>query len=76
MTDTLPILSGKDVIKALGKVGYTMNDQKGSHNHLMHPQRRPLTVPNHPEIARGISSLRTQISPLKNFWSCDNSRLC
>ncbi|HNY89340.1 MAG TPA: type II toxin-antitoxin system HicA family toxin [Methanoregulaceae archaeon] len=53
-----------------------MNDQKGSHNHLMHPQRRPLTVPNHPEIARGISSLRTQISPLKNFWSCDNSRLC
>jgi predicted RNA binding protein YcfA (HicA-like mRNA interferase family) len=53
MTDKLPLLSGKDVIKALGKLGYTINDQKGSHIHLRHPQRRPLTVPNHPEIARG-----------------------
>ncbi len=30
-----------------------INDQKGSHVHLRHPVRRPLTVPNHPEIARG-----------------------
>ncbi|HII99490.1 MAG TPA: addiction module toxin, HicA family [Methanoregula sp.] len=53
MTDKLPILSGKDVVKALGKLGYTINDQKGSHIHLRHPFRRPLTVPNHPEVARG-----------------------
>jgi predicted RNA binding protein YcfA (HicA-like mRNA interferase family) len=53
MTGKLPILSGKDVIKALVKQGYTINDQKGSHIHLRHPVRRPLTVPNHPEIARG-----------------------
>jgi predicted RNA binding protein YcfA (HicA-like mRNA interferase family) len=53
MTDKLPILSGKDVVKALGKLGYTINDQKGSHIHLRHSVRRPLTVPNHPEIARG-----------------------
>jgi len=53
MTDKLPILSGKDVVKALSKLGYTINDQKGSHIHLRHPARRPLTVPNHPEIARG-----------------------
>lgn len=53
MTDKLPILSGKDVTKALGKLGYTINDQKGSHIHLRHPVMRPLTVPNHPEIARG-----------------------
>ena len=53
MTDKLPILSGKEVVKALGKLGYTINDQKGSHVHLRHPVRRPLTVPNHPEIARG-----------------------
>jgi len=51
MTDKLPILSGKDVVKALGKLGYTINDQKGSHIHLRHPVRRPLTVPNHPEVA-------------------------
>lgn len=53
MTGKLPILSGKDVIKALVKLGYTINDQKGSHIHLRHPVRGPLTVPNHPEIARG-----------------------
>lgn len=53
MTDKLPLISGKDVVKALGKLGYTINDQKGSHIHLRHPVRRPLTVPNHPEVARG-----------------------
>ncbi|MDO9034792.1 MAG: type II toxin-antitoxin system HicA family toxin [Methanoregula sp.] len=59
MTDKLPILSGKEVVKVLGKLGYTINDQKGSHLHLRHPVRRPLTVPNHSEIARG--TLRTII---------------
>jgi len=53
MTDKLPVLSGKEVVKALGNLGYTINDQKGSHIHLRHPVRRPLTVPNHPEFARG-----------------------
>jgi predicted RNA binding protein YcfA (HicA-like mRNA interferase family) len=53
MTDKLPLLSGKDVIKALGKLGYMVNDQKGSHIHLRHPVRRPLTIPNHLEVARG-----------------------
>ena len=53
MTDKLPILSGKDIIKVLGKLGYMINDQKGSHIHLRHPVGRPLTVPNHPEVARG-----------------------
>lgn len=53
MTDKLPILSGKEVVKALGKLGYMVNDQKGSHIHLRHPILRPLTVPKHPEVARG-----------------------
>lgn len=53
MTDKLPILSGREVIRALGKLGYVVNDQKGNHIHLRHPIRRPLTVPNHQEIARG-----------------------
>ncbi|PWR69637.1 type II toxin-antitoxin system HicA family toxin [Methanospirillum stamsii] len=55
----LTILSGSEVIKALGKIGYFVNDQKGSHIHLRHAYRRPVTVPNHPEIARG--TLRTII---------------
>ena len=53
MTDKLPILSGRDVIRALGKLGYVVNDQKGSHIHIRHPVRRPLTVPNHPEDCPG-----------------------
>jgi len=53
MTDKLPILSGRDVVKVLGKLGSVVNDQKGSHIHLRHPIKRPLTVSNHPEIARG-----------------------
>lgn len=53
MNIKLPILSGRQVIKALGKVGYTVHDQKGSHIHLRHPIKKPLTVPNHTEIARG-----------------------
>jgi predicted RNA binding protein YcfA (HicA-like mRNA interferase family) len=53
MTVKLPIISGRDVVRALGKLGYVVNDQKGSHIHLRHPIKRPLTVPNHPEIARG-----------------------
>lgn len=53
MSEKLPILSGKEVIKVLLNLGYSMNDQKGSHIHLRHPLRKPLTVPNHPEVARG-----------------------
>lgn len=53
MTVKLPILSGKDIVKALGKPGYTIKDQKGSQIHLRHPVRRPPTIPNHPEIACG-----------------------
>jgi len=52
----LPVLSGKEVIKALSKLGYYVRDQKGSHVHLRHPSRKPLTVPNHPEVAKGTLS--------------------
>jgi predicted RNA binding protein YcfA (HicA-like mRNA interferase family) len=56
----LPVVSGKQVIKALQKIGYYVRDQKGSHIHLRHPNKIPLTVPNHREIARG--TLRTIIA--------------
>lgn len=49
----LPIASGRAVIKALQRLGYVIRDQEGSHVHLRHPTRHPLTVPNHKEIARG-----------------------
>ncbi len=49
----LPVVSGKETIKALSKIGYYVRNQKGSHVHLRHPIRRPLTVPMHTTIAKG-----------------------
>ncbi len=49
----LPILSCRAVVKALSRIGYYVRDQKGSHIHLRHPNRPPLTVPAHREVARG-----------------------
>jgi predicted RNA binding protein YcfA (HicA-like mRNA interferase family) len=53
MNAGLPLISGRELVRALCRLGYTVRDQKGSHIHLRHPVRRPLTVPDHPEIARG-----------------------
>lgn len=50
----LPVVSGSKVIKALMKMGYYVREQEGSHIHLRHPFRKPLTIPNHKEIAKGI----------------------
>ena len=49
----VPIVSGTKLVKALCKLGYYVRDQKSSHIHLRHPTKRPLTIPNHKEIARG-----------------------
>ena len=56
MSPKLPVVSGADLIRALGKFGYVAVRQKGSHVRLRHPtdaQRLPVTVPLHPEIAFG-----------------------
>ena len=56
MTPKLPVVSGADLIRALGKFGYVAVRQKGSHVRLRHPsdpQRLPVTVPLHKEIAFG-----------------------
>ena len=52
----LPVaFSGKDVVKVLGKLGYEIDHQTGSHMILRNknPPYRRLTVPNHNEIAKG-----------------------
>ena len=51
----LPVISGKELIKALNKIGYEMDHQTGSHIILRNrevPYRR-LTVPNHKVLAKG-----------------------
>ena len=49
----LPVISGNKLIKTLIKTGYYIRGQEGSHIHLRHPFRKPLTIPNHKEVARG-----------------------
>ena len=51
----LPIVSGKELVKAFAKLGYELDHQTGSHMILRHkdsPHRR-LTVPNHKEMSKG-----------------------
>jgi predicted RNA binding protein YcfA (HicA-like mRNA interferase family) len=49
----LPVVSGREVVKALEKADYYVRGREGSHIHLRHPARKPLTIPDHKEIARG-----------------------
>lgn len=51
----LPRASGREVVKALARIGYEQDRQRGSHIILRqnsYPHRR-ITVPNHKEIAKG-----------------------
>ena len=52
----LPILSAREVLRALERAGFSRVAQKGSHVRLKGTwggQTRVVIVPNHPEIARG-----------------------
>ena len=51
----LPAVSGREVVKALEKIGYLFDRQRGSHMILRQqsPPHRRLTVPDHKEVAKG-----------------------
>jgi len=51
----LPVVSGRQTVEALSKIGYREDHQTGSHLILRHqdPPHRRLTVPNHKELAKG-----------------------
>ena len=51
----LPLVSGRQVVSALAKLGYEKDRQKGSHivlRQAVYPHRR-LVVPDHKEVAKG-----------------------
>lgn len=50
----LPILSGRDIVKVLEKIGYREVRQSGSHIRLSHPNRKSVTVPDYKMVARGL----------------------
>jgi predicted RNA binding protein YcfA (HicA-like mRNA interferase family) len=50
----LPILSGRAIVKALGRVGYAQVRQRGSHIRLECAGKKSITVPDHKVIGRGL----------------------
>lgn len=53
MSPALPVLSGAQVVKALGKVGFAQVSQRGSHVKLRSGDRKVVVVPMHAELAGG-----------------------
>ena len=50
----LPIISGRDLVRALGGIGYQLDRQKGSHLILYRAEPvTTLSVPDHRELDRG-----------------------
>lgn len=52
----VPQVSGKQIVKALEKVNFTVSRQRGSHIRLVRIQREVkqlITVPNHKTIRKG-----------------------
>ena len=54
MSPALPVVSGDEVVRALGRVGYAVVRRRGSHMRLMCPGRKPVTVPRHRELKAGL----------------------
>ncbi len=51
---TLPVLSGREVVRVLVSMGWTVARQRGSHIILTKPgEPATLSVPDHKEVARG-----------------------
>jgi predicted RNA binding protein YcfA (HicA-like mRNA interferase family) len=64
----LPSLSSREIINALSKLGYRKVRQRGSHIRLHCDGRKPITIPDHKVIGRGLlrKILRdAEVSPKK-----------
>lgn len=61
----LKTVSGKELVKILIKKGYWIRNQKGSHIHLRHPTKLPITIPNHRTIAIGTLKAIIKATELK-----------
>jgi predicted RNA binding protein YcfA (HicA-like mRNA interferase family) len=69
VTERLPVVSGRQAVKALQKLGFEEVSQRGSHIKLRDPHGRTVIVPLHSELARGTlrSVLRQADIALEEF---------
>jgi predicted RNA binding protein YcfA (HicA-like mRNA interferase family) len=57
MNPRLPVVSGRQVVRALERVGYRVVRQRGSHIRLRDesdPNHLPVTVPDHRTLKAGL----------------------
>ena len=56
----LPLLTGRQVLAALQRLGFVEIDRRGSHVKLEHPDGRRIVFPYHREVDRyqGVRSMR------------------
>jgi len=56
MSEKLPLISGKDFIKLLEKLGFVVTRINGSHHRMKHADGRITTIPVHKNdpIAKGL----------------------
>ncbi len=57
MIPKLPVVSGRQVVRALEHIGYRVIRQRGSHIRLRdeaNPNHLPLTVPDHKTVKPGL----------------------
>ena len=50
----LPSISGEQAIKCFEKLGYQVIRQHGSHIRMHHKRRKPLTIPRHKILGKGL----------------------
>jgi predicted RNA binding protein YcfA (HicA-like mRNA interferase family) len=50
LSEKLLVLSGKEIIKVLSKIGFVLVRQRGSHVFMRHPDGRRTVVPMHKEV--------------------------
>lgn len=69
MSPKLPVVSGKQTIRVLRKIGFAEVSQKGSHVKLRNDKGRTAIVPLHRELARGtlVSILRQAGVSIEEF---------
>ncbi|OWP55340.1 MAG: hypothetical protein B2I17_10110 [Thermoplasmatales archaeon B_DKE] len=57
----LPVVSGKEVVKVLSKLGFRLTQQSGSHM-KMRRDGQHITVPNHSTLKKGtLHSILNQV---------------
>jgi predicted RNA binding protein YcfA (HicA-like mRNA interferase family) len=56
MSPALPVVSGRDAVKAFSRIGFVLQPGRGKGSHMVLVRMQPpavLTVPDHRELRRG-----------------------